>query len=73
MSGHPPAPSPLSDTTDQDEKIWNAVWNATMKGIPAEEAVMTIVKDQATWDRVIATMLSQAMGYKVPPLDRSKS
>ena len=64
---------PLSDTTDQDEKIWNAVWNATMKGIPAEEAVMTIVKDQATWDRVVATMLSQAIGKTVTPLDRSKS
>ena len=64
---------PLSDTTDQDEKIWNAVWNATMKGIPAEEAVMTIVKDQATWDRVVSTMLSQAIGKTVTPLDRSKS
>ena len=34
MSGQPPAPSPLSDTTEQDEMIWNAVWNATLKGIP---------------------------------------
>ena len=73
MSSQPPAPSPLSDTTEQDEVIWNAVWNATMKGIPAEEAVMTIVKDQATWDRVVATMLSQAIGKTVPPLNRSKS
>lgn len=73
MNGQPPAPSPLSDTADQDEVIWNAVWNATMKGIPAEEAVMTIVKDQATWDRVVATMLSQAIGKTVPPLNRSKS
>ena len=64
---------PLSDTTDQDEKIWNAVWNATMKGIPAEEAVMTIVKDQATWDRVVGRMVGQAMGYKVSASDRSKS
>ena len=73
MSCQPPAPSPLSDTTEQDEMIWNAVWNATMKGIPAEEAVMTIVKDLATWDRVVATMLSQAIGKTVPPLNRSKS
>ena len=64
---------PLPDTTEQDEVIWNAVWNATMKGIPAEEAVRFIVADQMVWDRVVATMLSQAMGYKVPPLDRSKS
>jgi len=53
--------------------IWNAVWNATMKGIPAEEAVMLIVKDLTTWDRVVATMLSQAIGKTVPPLARSKS
>jgi hypothetical protein len=53
--------------------IWNAVWNATMKGIPAEEAVQLIVADQTTWDRVVATMLSQAIGKTVPPLTRSKS
>lgn len=63
---------PLPDTTEQDEVIWNAVWNATMKGIPAEEAVRFIVADQVVWDRVVATMLSQAMGYEVTPLDRSR-
>ena len=73
MSGQPPAPSPLSDTTEQDEKIWNAVWNATMKGISAEEAVRFIVADEVVWDRVVATMLSQAIGKTVPPLNRSKS
>ena len=73
MNGQPPAPSPLSDTTEHDEKIWNAVWNATMKGIPAEEAVQLIVADQTVWDRVVATMLSQAIGKTVTPLDRSKS
>jgi len=67
-----PAPSPLPDTREEDEMIWNAVWNATLKGIPAEEAVQLIVADQTTWDRVVATMLSQAIGKTVTPLDRSK-
>ena len=47
--------------------IWNAVWNATLKGIPAEEAVMLIVKDLTTWDRVVATMYGQTIGKTLRP------
>ena len=67
MTSQRPAPSPLPDTREEDEMIWNAVWNATLKGIPAEEAVMLIVKDLTTWDRVVATMYGQTIGKTLRP------